>query len=59
MTRVGRHDKKLKTTFPKYINYDTHITHTHTTLHTITHTHIPHYVHKKVKIFCCPNFMPS
>ena len=49
MTRVGRHDKKLKTTFQKYINYDMynttlrytyHIMHTH-----YTHTHIPHYAH--------------
>ena len=50
MTRVGRHDKMLKTMFRKYIIYDTHnttlqhtyhIMHTHTTLC----THTPHYTH--------------
>ena len=47
MTRVGRHDKMLKTMFQKYIIYDMHnttlwhtyhIMHTHTTLCTHTHT---------------------
>ena len=46
MTRIGRNDKKLKTTFQKHTYYDTHkhhfmihiphYTHTHTTLQTHT-----------------------
>ena len=52
MTRVGKHDKMLRTTSRKHTTYDTHnttsrhtdhIMHTYTTLW--THTHIPHYAH--------------
>ena len=44
MTRVGRHDKMLKTTFWKYIIYDTHNTTLWHTYH-IMHTHTPHSTH--------------
>ena len=43
MTRVGRHDKMLKTTFQKDIIYDMHNT---TLWHRYdTHTHTHHIMH--------------
>ena len=67
MTRVGRHDKKFKITFQKYI-HSYHITQTHTTFDTDTHTtlriHNRHsesprhtrFRHNKVKNFGSSSF---